>query len=248
MSTDDFDTLAPGDEEVFAGLRRSVGGATLPAGAADVVALGRRTRNRHRAVAAGIGTGAAALVAAIGVLAPSAGTGAGTNAAGRGIVAPTSSGKPAATPGGAQPLDIQEAGFSLKEQGDGTLDLAVKDLLDPAVLQSVLDKAGVPSVILVQEVPAGWDYSLGLRCTPEPGVRYAGNTVSHQVLRLQTAADPNHIVIDKSAIPAGDYLTLVQFQTNGQPGMTSFGLNVGRQTTCVPQHFTKQEALQEAGQ
>ena len=52
-------------------------GVTLAISTADVVALGRRTRNRRRAVAAGIGTSAAAIVAAIGVLAPSAGTGTG---------------------------------------------------------------------------------------------------------------------------------------------------------------------------
>ncbi|WP_194900137.1 hypothetical protein, partial [Catenulispora pinisilvae] len=77
MSTDDMDALAPGDEELLNGLHRSVAGATLATSAADVVALGRRTRTRNRAVAAGIGTSAAAIVAAIGVLAPSGGAGAG---------------------------------------------------------------------------------------------------------------------------------------------------------------------------
>ena len=36
------------DEEVFAGLRRSVAGATLTTSVADVTALGRRTRKRRR--------------------------------------------------------------------------------------------------------------------------------------------------------------------------------------------------------
>jgi len=74
MSIDDIEQTGA-DDDLFAGLHRSVAGATMTTSAADVVALGRRTRTRHRAVAAGVGTSMAALVAAIGVLAPTGGSG-----------------------------------------------------------------------------------------------------------------------------------------------------------------------------
>ncbi|MEY9862390.1 hypothetical protein ABH935_008035 [Catenulispora sp. GAS73] len=232
------------DEEVFAGLRRSVAGATLATSAADVAALGRRTRNRHRALAAGIGTSAAALVAAVGVLAPSAGTGTGPvlNAPPQKAVTPgaertvtTPGTETAATkPGTVQTLNVQEAGFSMEEKADGTVHLTITQIIDPAVIQSVLEKAGVPAVILVQQVPQGWDMTRGIECTPDPGVVDAG-TVGGKVLKINPAHGYD-FVIDKAAIPAGDFMTVMQFQSHGRQMGTQFGLKVGRQTTCVPRY------------
>jgi hypothetical protein len=244
MSTEDFDTLTPGDEEVLAGLHRSVAGATLATSAADVVALGRRTRNRHRAVAAGIGTSAAAIVAAIGVLAPSAGSGAGTNAAGRAAVPATTPGKVATTPGGAQTLDIQEAGFTLQEHADGKVFVFIGDAFDPVRLRAALDKAGVPSAILVQPFPAGWDISKGIQCTPDPGVTDATRAVDLKVIKYPRPGVSRYLEIDKSAIPAGDFLTLTEFQYAHGGGMGTFRVMVGRQTTCVPEYETPHPALQ----
>jgi hypothetical protein len=244
MSTEDFDTLTPGDEEVLAGLHRSVAGATLATSAADVVALGRRTRNRHRAVAAGIGTSAAAIVAAIGVLAPSAGSGAGatTNAVAQKAVTPgtervvtTPGTEKATTTPAVQTLNVQEAGFSVEEKADGTVHLTITQIIDPAVIQSVLEKAGVPAVILVQQVPQGWDLTRGIECTPDPGVVDAGS-INGKAVKISYAHGFD-FVIDKSAIPAGDYMTVMQFQSHGRQAGTQFGLKTGRQTTCVPKHY-----------
>jgi hypothetical protein len=47
---------------------------------------------------------------------------------------------------------------------------------------------------------------------------------------------PYHFLITKSAIPAGDFLTMVQFQSHGRDMGGWFGLKTGRQTTCVPQY------------
>ena len=254
MNTDDFDSMTHEDRELLASLHRSVAGATLAADTADVVALGRRTRNRHRAVAAGIGTSAAAIVAAIGVLAPSAGTGAGSgavpNAASQKAVAThtdnaattpstgqaaTTPGadKPATTPGTAQTLHIEEAGFTMDEQADGTVHLTITQIMDPALLQSALTKAGVPAAILVQQVPKGWDLSKGIECTPDPGVIDAGAAGGFKIRPGKGGYD---FVIDKAAIPAGDYMTVLQFQDHGRQMGTQFGMKVGRQTTCVPRY------------
>ena len=215
-------------------------GATLAVGTADVVALGRRTRTRHRALAAGIGTSAAVIVAAIGVLAPSAGTGGGSGAAPNAIGAPNTAG-PTATGttsgGGAQTLNIQEAGFSMEEHADGTVHLTIREVTDPAVLQSLLTKAGIPSVVLVQQVPAGWNMERGIQCQPDPGVHDVGAVgaavITNNAGRLNTPFD---ITITKSAVPKGDYVTLTQFQSHGRQEMTTFGLKTGEQKTCVAQY------------
>ena len=223
------------DEEVLAGLRSSVAGATLAVGVADVTALGRRTRNRHRAVAAGIGTSAAALVAAIGVLAPSAGTGAGTatNAAGPGQAAVTTS---TTSSSGGLVLNIQEAGFSLEEHADGTVLLSLSDAFDPAKLQAAMDRAGIPAAILVRQVPDGWDLRKGgIQCTPDPGVHSAGEV--NKVLKTLTPGPSPKLELNKSDIPAGDYITLERFESHGRIVSGNFSIKVGRQTTCVPEHW-----------
>jgi hypothetical protein len=265
MTTDDFDsigpgdTIGPGDEELLAGLHRSVAGVTLAVGTADVVALGRRTRNRRRAVAAGIGTSAAAIVAAIGVLAPSASTGTGTgtgsgtgavqNAAPQKAVTPgteKAATTPATTPGtektttptpptpgAVQTLNIQETGFSLEEKADGTVHLSITQISDPAVVQSVLAKAGVPAVIMVEQVPQGWDLTKGIECKPDPGVVDAGTLGGAIKIDLTHGWD---FTIDKAGIPAGDYMTIMQFESHGQNAGSQIGMKVGRQTTCVPEY------------
>jgi hypothetical protein len=232
MSTDDFDTLTPDDDEVLAGLHRSVSGATMTTSAADVVALGRRTRNRHRVVAAGIGTSAAALVAAIGMLAPSTGSGT-PNAVAQGAVSTV----PASTAGSSADrlMNIQEAGFSLVEHSAGVFTLKLDDVFDAAKLRGVLDQAGVPSAILVTQVPEGWDLSRGIRCTPDPGVRFETNAEGVFTKDLHAGSEPS-IEIDKSKIPAGDYLTLMMFRTDSHPAGGVFGLTVGQQKTCVPEY------------
>ena len=241
MNTEDFDTLAPGDQELFAGLHRSVAGATLGVGTADVVALGRRTRNRHRAVAAGIGTSAVAAVAAVGLLASSPETGVHTGSA-RIATAPQ---KPVGTSAstastGSQTLDIQEAGFSLKTHADGTVYLTFQQLFDPVVLQSALEKAGVPAAVLVEQVPEGWDTSRGIECTPDPGVSDAGSA-GRGVFQFHPAAGYD-VAIDKNAIPAGDFVTLIQFRIHGRPMDASIDVKTGRQTTCVPERSAGKSA------
>lgn len=211
MSTDDFDsldTLTSEEDELLAGLHRSVAGARMAADAADVVALGRRTRNRHRAVAAGIGTTALAIVAAVGMPASS----------------PHSS--------GGQLLNIQDAGFTLEEHADGTVALSVRDAFDPAKLHAALDRAGIPSAILVRQIPDGWDLNWGIDCTPDPGVHPAG---AEAVGALR--AGESNVAIYKSKIPAGDFLTLYRFERPGQTPVGWLGLNVGRQRTCVPEYL-----------
>lgn len=250
MTTDDFDTIGPGDEELLAGLHRSVAGVTLAVGTADVVALGRRSRNRRRAVAAGIGTSAAAIVAAIGVLAPSASTGTGPvqNAAPQKAVTPgteKAATTPATTPGtekttptpptpgAVQTLNIQETGFSLEEKADGTVHLSITQIVDPTIVQSVLEKAGVPAVIMVEQVPQGWDLTKGIECKPDPGVVDAGTLGGAVKIDFTHGWD---FTIDKAGIPAGDYMTVMQFQSHGREAGTQFGVKVGRQTTCVPEY------------
>lgn len=249
MSPDDFDfdTLTtPGDDAILAGLHRSVAGAAMTTSVADVVALGRRTRTRHRAVAAGIGTGAAAVVAAIGMLAPSAGTGTGSgsgsgsggvpNAVAQGAVSTTM--PTTGTSATGEILTIQEAGFSLEEHADGTVLLSLSDIFDPAKLQAALDRAGIPATILVRPVPDGWDLKHGgIQCTPDPGVHVPSPEIGGLLKDVTPGRSPK-IVLNKSEIPAGDYITLERFESHGQIVAGSFSIKVGKQTTCVPQHMT----------
>jgi hypothetical protein len=62
--------------------------------------------------------------------------------------------------------------------------------------------------------------------------------VNAKAVKFPLPSSPlRQIEIDKSAIPAGDFVTLMQFQTrNGATGF--FGLKAGRQTTCVPEYLT----------
>jgi hypothetical protein len=158
MDTEDFDQTV-GDDELFAGLRRSVGSVAMTTSTAEVVALGRRTRTRHRMAGAGIGTGVAAVVAAVGVLAPSAGTGAGSTSGDRAQGANTSQ--------SAQTLDIRDVGFTLQKR-DGVVDLTVAEVFDPAKLKAALDKAGVKND--VQEVAGPADPKTEKHCAVAPGV------------------------------------------------------------------------------
>lgn len=97
--------------------------------------------------------------------------------------------------------------------------------------------AGIPAVVQVEQVPEGWDLSRGIQCTPDPGVRDAG-AVGAAVLgdRPSKLPIPFDIVIKKSAIPAGDFVTMTQFQSHGRQETTDFGVKTGKQTTCVPRY------------
>ncbi|WP_194907163.1 hypothetical protein [Catenulispora rubra] len=174
INTEDFDDMID-DEEVFAGLRRSVAGATLPTSAADVAVLGRRTRNRHRALAAGIGTSAAALVAAVGVLAPSAGTGAGG----------TSTAKNPVT------LDIQDAGFTLQKHADGVVDLTMQEVFDPAKLQAALTKAGIKSDVQDVRMPSDWPAMTPIDCAASAGVERDEKAISEALENTPHGMPPN---------------------------------------------------------
>ena len=210
---DGFDTTID-EEEILAGLRHSVAGATLTTSVADVTALGRRTRNRHRAIAAGIGTSAAALVAAVGVLAPSAGTSAGSTNAGRATV-----------------LKIQDAGFTLEEHGDGTVVLTLSEALNPDKLQAALDKAGISADIQRIPVADNWDPNRGIECKGE--LTQMVNAPSDAITLLKPH-DYNDLVIHKDKIPAGDVVALRAFEEHGKYVFVNFGVMPAPPTPCVP--------------
>lgn len=202
------------DEEVIAGLRRSVAGATLTTSIADVTALGRRTRNRHRAIAAGIGTSAAALVAAVGVLAPSAGTPAGSADAGSATV-----------------LKIQDAGFTLEEHGDGTVLLTFLQAMDPKKLQAAMDKAGISADIQRVPIPDDWDQNRGIECQ---GDRAKFDAAPHDAITWAKPHDLHNLVIHKDKIPAGDFIALRSFEKDGHQVFINFGAEAGPVVPCVP--------------
>jgi len=233
MNTDDYDTLTPDDEELLAGLRRSTAGATLATSAADVVALGRRTRNRHRAVAAGIGTSAAAIVAAVGVLAPSAGS---------------------------RTLTIQQAGFTLQKHSNGVVDLTVQDVFDPAALRAALDKAGIRSDVQQVSLPADWDDRTPVDCAARPGVERDEKAMTEALMNAPHEPDPAVLPGPGSAQqavkilphggsgvlyefrpgqpPAGDVVTLIRFDHSLGAGKTrSFSMIeilTGELDHCTP--------------
>ncbi|MEZ0106072.1 hypothetical protein ABH920_000053 [Catenulispora sp. EB89] len=250
INTEDFDDTT-GDEEVFAGLRRSVAGATLTTSAADVAALGRRTRNRHRALAAGLGTSAAALVAAVGVLAPSAGTGGGS--------APTA--KSPVT------LDIQDAGFTLQKHADGVVDLTMQEVFDPAKLQAALTKAGIKSDVQEVSMPADWDNRTPVDCAASVGVERdekaiteALENVPHnnqpvppgpgsagQALKSLPKGGGSPVLYEfrPGQLPARDVVALIRFDYGHGAGhqMSMLDILTGMPGRCVPVPAGSPEAM-----
>ncbi|GAA1975397.1 hypothetical protein [Catenulispora subtropica] len=238
MTLDDnsaIDGTGPEDGELYAGLRRSVAGATLTTSAADVVALGRRTRNRHRAVAAGVGTGMAAVVAAIGVLVPGSGAGDRTGAA---TPPPTSPTAPRVQAPRVQALSVQDAGFTLEARTDGTVTMAIMDAFDPVKLQAALDKAGVPAA--VQRVSVSADEGGFSGCAPTPGVG-SDHKATRVVIQSNTRQKEGvTITIRGDEMPAGDVLSLVRIDYvrpgSAKPERSLGMLDVltGRPGKCVP--------------
>ncbi|NUR62979.1 MAG: hypothetical protein HOV87_30640 [Catenulispora sp.] len=224
-STEDFGLTGPSDDELFDGLHRSVAGATMTASAADVVALGRRARTRHRAVAAGVGTSMAALVAAIGVLAPSADSGPGTASA-RGLA--TATGKRLA-PG--QTLDIQEAGFSLSSKGDGKVTLSVSEVFDAAKIQAALASIGISS--RVERITASEGSGIIVpTCEPKTGRQFADDDFrNYEGLSPGTGA--RAMTIDAAHIPAGEVL-VVRLTSLKQGVITAWSLYKRDPGPCIP--------------
>ncbi|NUP46876.1 MAG: hypothetical protein HOW97_06110 [Catenulispora sp.] len=179
-TVDDIEPTGPDDEELFAGLHRSVAGAAMTTSVAEVEALGRRARKRHRALQAGIGTSAAALVAAVAVLAPT--TDGGSSGSARGLT--TATGRPLAL---GQTLNIQEAGFSLSSKGDGKVTLSIKEVVDAARIQAALASIGISNRVERVTVPANLDRGVPY-CEPRSG---------------EQLIDPDPSSIDNGLIPLG---------------------------------------------
>lgn len=206
MSIDDIERAEPDDEELFAGLHRSVAGAALTTSTADVVALGHRVRRRRRTMLAGLGTSAAALVAAVGVLAP-------------------------ATGGGRS----QNVGFTMEHRADGGIELTLSQSLDPVALQNAMDDAGITTDIQVVKVPDSWDVGKGVECVRTPGVTRVSPTDAVTTGVLPNGKhDYSKTVIYKSRIPAGAVIALAAFHGRGGQPFFNFGLLTGKPDKCVP--------------
>jgi len=233
MSIDDFDRTGSDEDELFERLHRSLAGASLTTSAADVVALGRRSRNRHRALAVGIGTSAAAVVAAIGVLGPSAGIGSGSAPHNTAQGANTTRGAGTTdASGGAQTLDIQEAGFTLEAKGDGTVQLSMREVFDPDKLQAALARVGIPADIRRVTLPARPDGYL--ECAPTPGVTADTRAVGAmtKLPGSDNDAEPT-LVFRPAALPAGDVVALTMFVgADGKPHYSQLSIMTGRSGPC----------------
>jgi hypothetical protein len=191
------------DTDILDALGGTFAGQRMTTSLDTVVARGRKTRNRHRAIGAGIGTSAAALVAAIGVLAPSSGGAAAVHPA-IGTGAPVTSAT-SATASSPKAIDIESAGFSLKSNANGTLSLTLQQLFDPKALKGALDEAGIKADVQLTELA---DNNLMVRCKPTPGIE---ELPSKQVFLGPSGTSPNAITIVPSAIPAGAVLSFHQF-------------------------------------
>jgi hypothetical protein len=132
------------DAQVLGTLSGTFAGAGMTTGLEDVVARGRRFRARNRAVAAGVGTSAAALVAAIGVLAPSGGAGAGGQQADTQHTTVTTQ---------RSGIDIESAGFSVKSTGEHRVDISIATIFDVSALRAALAEAGVPADVQLIDPP-----------------------------------------------------------------------------------------------
>ena len=204
-SIDELEMTGPGDDELFAGLHRSVAGATLSTSVADVEALGRRARRRHRAALAGVGTTAAALVAAVAVLAP-----------------PGS--------GGAS----RDVGFTIEHRADGTIDLTLEQSLNPQALQQAMDDAGIATDIQTIKVPLSMVVERGVYCAQQLVPWARGSDAIEEKILPNGKRDFNHMVIDKSKIPASGVITLIRFEDDEGNFFINFGLTIGKPAPCVP--------------
>ncbi|MFL6111453.1 MAG: hypothetical protein ACJ786_08890 [Catenulispora sp.] len=233
MSIDDLDRIEAGDEDLFEGLHRAVADATMTTSVTDVVALGRRTRNRHRALAAGIGTSAVAVVAAVGMLAPSAGS-RGGSAPGAAIQGPDSGRQQPVTTGtasgGARPLRIQDAGFTLVKKADGTVELTVAEIFDPDKLQAAMDQAGIPADI--QQLPAPNETDGYPSCKPTPGVT-SDMSMDKEMFREMSPNGGGKLVFNAAKLPAGDVVSLMWFASSDGRHYGTFSIVTGRPQKCV---------------
>jgi hypothetical protein len=241
--------LHENDTDIDTGVLDALGGTfagqSMTTSLDSVVARGRRTRNRHRAVAAGIGTSAAALVAAIGVLAPSSGGPAGPAVASgvTGATAAATSQNPVVVQKGG--VDIENASFSVHTNADQTVLVTIldKQIFDVAALREAVTAAGIPAD--VRELTPPYDNKRSYQCKATPGVTMLDSKgildFGVNVGKSQSPApnDPARkaFTIKPSAMPAGSVLILWVYNAHNYDGtpskVTEIGLAGGRPGDCV---------------
>ncbi len=153
-----------------------------------IMARGRARRRRRLSAAAGLSVAAAGVALVLGLTA-------------------VQGAAPARSAG-----TIRTAAFTLVSNSDGTATLTLnpRELLDPAVLQSDLQKDGIPAVV-----------TSGSMCTSDPAPAGFSQVVSVTPSGPFTATPQNGIqpaiTIDPSALPAGTELSFGYFQlSSGQ--------------------------------
>lgn len=145
-----------------------------------------------------------AVVAAIGMLAPTSGT----NAAG-----------------------LQDVGFTLEPHADGTVLLTWKDTVNPDKLHDAMDKAGIPADIQRVPIPDDWNTKLGVYCRGEMKRRLA--TAAFGTI-IFSGSDDHQLEFRKSELRAGDVIWLRSFQKEGRQVFVDFGVMPAGLGTCVP--------------
>lgn len=197
-------TIEQEDQNTYDDVRAAFGNVSAPQDTQAVVARGRVLRRRRHAMPA---------LAAAGVVVASLGLSLtlGTHPAANSAAAGTSSGPAAGTTkAGTVAINVDNAAFSVHTDAKtGYLTVTMRQFTDPTALEAILNKAGIRADIQVAQVPSypRKFFTGGLSwgdCRLPAGVKPLMGT-DHDVLvgEEQTAS---RIVLDPSAIPAGDVL------------------------------------------
>lgn len=157
------------DDELITLVRESVTGVHMTTPEEQILRRGRTLRARRR------------IPTVVGALAVAAGA----------ALAATTLGPFGHQPGG-HPLTAQLAAWTVSQQANGDIDVTVRQLQDPAGLQSTLRAEGLPVNVTFSGSP------LSSSCQPYAGSRDALSAVVQRI-----PSDGNVFVIDASALPSG---------------------------------------------
>jgi hypothetical protein len=180
------------DDELGTAVRESVAGVHMTIPAERIMSRGAAIRARRRMpVVAGALAGVAGVALAVAALLPS----------------------------GHQPGTVQLTAWTVASQANGDIQVTIRELRDPAGLQSTLRADGVPVNVSFSGPP------LGASCQPYPGTK----SELGRVVQFQPGDKSAVLVIDPSAIPAGGGLLIFDRPTVQLPPQAKapFPLAVG---------------------
>lgn len=184
------------DNELSSIVRESVADIRSSTPVGQVISRGHAVRTRRRRVPAAAGAIVVAGGAALGV----------TTLVSSGHPAPAAAGK-----AGSHPAVVQLAAWTVTEQANGDIDIAIKQLLHPAQLQATLRADGLPANVSF----TGPHWTGGV-CQP---YLHASPKVLMGLYRSFTMNGTAFLTIRKSLLPSGVGLAITVQKIKGSPSL-----------------------------